>query len=331
MSTRLSTATGTLLLLLNIASAEAAPNGPRCGATVTGTVRLAADLVCASGHGLILRGGATLDCAGHRILGGRQPGQYGVYVRDGDGALVRSCVVEGFEVGFRLRGANAASVRHSIARSNLRYGIEATQDSSGAVIEDNQILANGDEGIHLSGPVARDANHRIVDNTIRGNGAEGIYLLGSHANLIARNTIGDHGAAGIYVKASARNIIDGNTLVNDPVHLVQGSEGNLLLATIVVGHQIRLKEASDNQLYNVSVRASGGRPGIAFDFINSSRNWIVDSEAVNPSDSDIRATASSTDNVFTGLAVSGALECLVDETSSVRVTNPGGIPLSCGP
>ena len=124
-------------------------------------------------------------------------------------------------------------------------------------IEKNQVLDNGDEGIHLSGPDDVDAAHVILDNVIGGNALEGIYLLGSNGNLIAGNTVRDHGAAGIYVKGSDRNTLDANTLINDPLHLVYGSTQNVLTGNTIVGQQIRFKEASDNQVYGMTVRTDG--------------------------------------------------------------------------
>ena len=318
------------LLLLPMTSARAAPKAPSCGAIITGALKLKADLVCRSGHGLVVSGGATLNCGGHRITGGNQAGQYGVYVRDGAKAVVTNCIAEGFEVGIRLRGAKGVTVSDSVARDNLRYGIEVTQQSTGALIQGNQVLDNGDEGIHLSGPVDQDAGHKILDNTIEGNLAEGIYLFLSNGSLIAGNTIRDHGAAGIYIKGSARNTIDGNTLINDPLQLVYGSQQNVLTDNIVVGQQIRFKEAFNNYVYNLSVRADGGRPSVAYDFMSSSDNLVVDSQAMKPGDYDIRATTNSTNNVFTRFSVPARLDCSVDKSSSVSVTNRGGATLACG-
>jgi parallel beta-helix repeat protein len=311
-------------------SASAAPKVPSCGAIITGALKLTADLVCRNGHGLVVNGGATLNCGGHRITGGNRAGQYGIYVRDGAKAVVTNCIAARFEVGIRLRGANGATVSDSVAQDNVRYGIEVTQQSTGALILRNQVLDNGDEGIHLSGPVDQDAGHKILDNRIEGNVAEGIYLFLSNGSLIAGNTMRDHGAAGIYIKGSARNTIDGNTLINDPLQLVYGSRENVLTDNIIVGQQIRFKEASNNYVYNLSVRGDGGRPSVAYDFMSSSDNLVMDSQAVKPADYDIRAATNSTNNVFTRFSVPARLDCSVDKSSSVSVTNGGGAPLACG-
>ena len=279
------------VLSASLATAYAAPPTIKCGATVTGAAVLTADLVCPTGHGLVVVGsGAVLDCAGHRVTGGDRAGQYGIYVRDGAGAVVKNCVAERFEVGIRVRGMRGGVLKKNVAQDNLRYGIEVTQGSTAIRIQKNQVLDNGDEGIHLSGPDDVDAAHVILDNTVGGNALEGIYLLGSHGNLIAGNTVRDHGAAGIYVKDSDRNTLDANTLINDPLHVVYGSTQNVLTDNTIVGQQIRFKEASDNQVHGMTVRTEGGKPSVAYELMSSARNVIADSQVTAPSGYDIRAT-----------------------------------------
>ena len=120
----------TLFLSASLPTADAAPPTIKCGATVTGAAVLTADLVCPTGHGLVVRSGAVLDCAGHRVTGGDRTGQYGIYVRDGAGAVVRNCVAERFEVGIRVRGMRGGVLKKNVAQDNLRYGIEVTQGST---------------------------------------------------------------------------------------------------------------------------------------------------------------------------------------------------------
>jgi hypothetical protein len=63
---------------------------------------------------------------------------------------------------------------------------------------------------------------------------------------------------------------------------------------------------------------------------SSARNVIADSQVTAPSDYDIRATAGSTANVFTRFSVKATLDCSVDTSSNVRVTNGLGALLACG-
>ena len=330
---RFATIAGMSLLFFfstSLPPAGAAPKPIRCGAIVIGAAVLTTDLVCPSGHGLVLEGNGALDCAGHRITGGDRTGQYGIYVKNGTGAIVKNCVTERFEVGIRVRGVRGGLLKQNVSQDNLRYGIEVTQGSTDMRIRKNRVLDNGDEGIHLSGPEDVDAGHAVIGNIVGGNALEGIYLLRSHGNLIAGNTVRDHGAAGIYVKGSDRNALDGNTLINDPIQLVYGSANNLLTDNTIVGQQVRFKDASDNQVYRMTVRTEGGRPAVAYELLGSSRNLVADSQVTAPADHDIRATGGSTGNVFDRFRVASTLDCSVDGTSSVRVTNGLGAALACG-
>ena len=232
-----------------------------------------------------------------------------------------------FKFPIRMRGG---LIKHNVTQDNLRCGIEVTNGSTAIRITSNQVLDNGDEGIHLSGPDDRDAGHQIVDNTVDGNALEGIHVLRSNGNLIAGNTVRYHGAAGIYVKESDRNTLDANTLINDPIQLVYGSSLNVLTDNTIVGQQIRFKEASDNQVYGLTVRAEGGRPSVAYEFMSASRNRIADSEAIEAASYDIRAAAGSMGNLFTRFSGPAKLDCSVDRTSSVSVTNDRGGAVLCG-
>lgn len=82
------------------ASAAAAPV-VGCGAVVEGEVTLGADLVCRNSPvGLTLLDGASLDLAGHRVVGGGSG--TGLLVPPGGSATVHGGVVRGWESGVAL-------------------------------------------------------------------------------------------------------------------------------------------------------------------------------------------------------------------------------------
>jgi parallel beta-helix repeat protein len=316
-------------MLVLIMGTHAVAHAQQCGGTVTGSVTLMADLTCPTGSGLVVGNNATLDCAGHTLKGGDQPGQYGIYVRNVSNATVRNCTAEHFEVGIRLRQVTNSTMQNNVAQHNTTYGIDVTS-STGALLQGNTVYNNSDEGIHVSGPTDRDAAHRIEGNTVDANAAEGIYLLNSQANIIVGNTVQDHGTAGLYMKGSSRNTIEGNTFTNDPIQLVSGSQRNVLRNNTITGQRIKFDGASNNEVYNMSIQEQGGRPSSAYEFNQSSGNTVVDSEAINPVDYHIRAANTSKNNVFTHFLAVPTLRCFVDSTSSVTVTAPNGSPLACG-
>jgi hypothetical protein len=80
----------------------------------------------------------------------------------------------------------------------------------------------------------------------------------------------------------------------------------------------------------MTVRTEGGRPSVAYELMSSARNVIADSQVTAPSDHDIRATSGSTRNVFARFSVTSTLDCSVDTSSSVRVSNGSGAALARG-
>jgi len=238
--------------------------------------------------------------------------------------------VQNFEIGIRLSGATSSTVQNNVSQLNRRYGIEMTQSSTAILLQGNTVAGNSDEGIHISGPTTKDAVHHIVGNTLSGNSLEGIYFLNSSANTVTGNTVENHGAAGIYLKNSHRNAVQENTLINNPFQLVSGSQGNILTNNTIIGDRIKFDEASDNLVRAHSVQELGGRPSTAYDLNKASRNTIEDSVAIDPVDYHIRVANSSQDNVFTRFSTTPqTLQCYVDATSSVTVTNPSGQILQC--
>jgi parallel beta-helix repeat protein len=305
--------------------------GQSCGETLTGAVTLSADLACPAGHGLVLASGAALDCAGHSISGGSQLGQYGVYVRDAIGAAVRNCVVERFEVGIRLRAASDTLVADSVSRESLRYGLEVTQGTVRAQVLRNQVLASGDEGIHVSGPEDADADNDISDNLVDGSGLEGIYLIGSDANTLRGNTLQNQGTAGIRLKESDRNLIADNLLAGDPLELAEGSRENVLVGNTVVGDRVRFVGASANLLSATSVRVEDGRPTNAYEFRQGAvNNTVANSEGEGNVVQHVAASGASTGNAFVHFAAEPPLRCAIEPGSSVAVTDPDGNRLACG-
>ena len=324
--------TATRLVLAVVAGLAAASDARSegCGATLAGAVTLSADLDCPSGHGALLAGGATLDCAGHTIRGGGGLGQYGVYLRDAGGATVRNCILEGFEVGIRLRGATDAVVEGNTTRLNLRYGIEVTQGSTRARVSENHVLANGDEGIHVSGPDGLDAGHEIAQNLVEANRLEGIYLLGSDANTVRANTLRDQGAGGVRIKDSDRSLVVDNLLLGDPLELVT-ARASVLTGNTVVGDRVRLEGAADSLLTATRVEAAGGRPVTAYELsAGAANNTLADASVAGTVDRHVAATGAAVGNAVLRFRAESAVRCAIEPGSRVTVTDPAGNRVACG-
>lgn len=127
-----------------------------------------------------------------------------------DGTLIRSNYI-----GTEIMGLGAMG--------NMRNGIYI-EDGDAAVIENNLIAANGNDGIKLQGNVAGAS---IQGNTVGlnrdrdevlGNGASGIALLGGPTDTLignlASNYVGGSGGAGVFINGAStlRATVQGNYL-----------------------------------------------------------------------------------------------------------------------
>lgn len=201
----------------------------QCGDTVSGSVKLAADLGPCSRIGLNVASGAVLDCDGHEISGtGAGEALYGVNFDASAGAEVRNCRIRGFRRGIRLRGGSG---NHLLANELYEndYGVDvagATEAgiASGHVIEANLVRDSEDEGVHLG---AGSQGIQVVGNTFRANAYENLYLLNATACSADANLLERSGAAAVYVKHSTGNLFSNNLVRDKLVHVRGDSRDNV--------------------------------------------------------------------------------------------------------
>jgi len=199
-----------------------------CGDTLRGATVLAADLVdCRSG--LRVKDRAALDCAGHAIAGN---GDGEGIVVEGQGAIVRGCVVTAFRTGIRLRAGGGHLIEGNDLVANTRYGIELATATSGNRLSGNTVLDSGDEGIHVG--TGADRNE-LLDNAIADSGKENLYLLAVEGCTISGNRLSGGGAAAMYVKHSAGNVFTDNDVADRPIQLRGASDGNVFEGNDVRG------------------------------------------------------------------------------------------------
>lgn len=106
-----------------------------------------------------------------------------------DHVVIRNNVVADSRQGIRLSGgvSNAAVTQNTVA-ANDTHGItlEGSDGNDGIKIADNEVSANGHNGIRLY----RSNGIEVRDNRVTGNG-QGIVLRGSSDNLVQANTVTD--------------------------------------------------------------------------------------------------------------------------------------------
>ena len=203
-------------LFLGATTAGARVPGVRCGATLTKSTTLAADLVRCPGTGLVIGAdGITVNLAGHTISGTNAPGSEGI-ANDGH-ANVR--ILGGRISDFRLngvgiRGAQGAVVRGLSIRRIGAGGAEGEPVSAGIAIVDspgsqaaqndvqNDVSAFQSDGIDvLNSPGAV-----VQGNRLSHNNWNGLVLIGSSGSRIAGNDFDANGNNGTEVNGASDSV-----------------------------------------------------------------------------------------------------------------------------
>jgi parallel beta-helix repeat protein len=190
----------TLLVVFNVSSALAS----------SGTMHITSSTTLTEDHygNIVIEGNnITLDCAGRTVSGPGVDGfSGGIQVQFSTGITVKRCKVTAFAVN----GIYAAE------SSNCRY-------------ENNKIVSNGANGMHLDGGVG----NLVTGNTSRSNNGIGIALTRGTQSLIEHNILEDNRPwAGVaLLEGSHHNMVVANTSTRNGIgYLVDGSAENDLIS-----------------------------------------------------------------------------------------------------
>jgi len=154
-----------------------------CGATITTTTLLSADLLCNSSDSsaLTISGADTvLDCQGRRIIGERK--QFGLVVSDG--ATVRNCDVSNFaNNGIEIEGS--ATLEDVTSTGNVDKGLIIRPDvaDSTVTVTGSEFSNNQGDGVEV---VADDVDLTLnIDGLVAsGNDGDGIDIFGTNGGAI---------------------------------------------------------------------------------------------------------------------------------------------------
>lgn len=223
-------------MVLTMAPSGALAAAPACGAVLTASTVLTADLTCPSGDGLVLSGhDVVLDLGGH-TLDGAGTGADGVRVSEGGrGIVVRGGTVRGFADGVVVDRAGGNRVAQLTLVGNGRGVLLAA--ASGNVVEQNVVTGSSREAVALDGGaddnrvrqnrmsdnghgIALDgaSGNTVEQNAVSGTRTSGVLLLsGAAANVVSRNTVSGSGSDGVVVESTAgrgnvlaQNMLSGN-------------------------------------------------------------------------------------------------------------------------
>jgi len=254
---------GALCASALVASAHAA--GVACGDTLTQSTTLTADLTCASGVGLFVGAGVTVDFAGH-TLSGAGTGSLGVSMSAG--ARLVNGRVEGFHGdGVTEQGAvtvenmviagNGAGVTNLPGLATIRNS--SIVDNTGAAlccyffqVRDSNILRNGEgistvQGLDMTG------------STVAGNGGHGIRTrsglsLSNNGVTLTGNVLTNTDVS-IFTTID-RITITGNRFVNGGLDITDGN-------AVTLSDNVFLGNNGPFGSHTISVSPNGGYPTVS--------------------------------------------------------------------
>jgi len=165
---------------------------PTCGASVSGSVTLAADLTGCTGDGLVVvANGTVINLNGHTISGtGVASGVYNIgntsvtvkngaitgfangvsWVGGSSGTLQGLRVFDNVQIGFYIDAK--VSLTGNVSTHNGANGIHVDVHTDGAAISGNRVLSNAGKGIFVNTQHAVS----VTGNVANGNGSDGIWL-----------------------------------------------------------------------------------------------------------------------------------------------------------
>lgn len=223
-----------------MSAADADTASLSCGATVTTSVTLQADLIGCPGDGLLINADAvTIDLNGHTIAGDALPPAFGfeggIVIRGQHDVVVTGGSIRGFDAGVVVEGSSGTDIRSLDSSDNVRSGV-ALFSTSRSRVTDVTTRDNADHGFlvaqgasaTLARVVATGNQHGVTfgqsdDNELRhslvsGN-ADNVVVYGSR-NLIVDNVVTnatgcgvDCGGYGISHEGGSDNVISGNRVV----------------------------------------------------------------------------------------------------------------------
>jgi len=205
-------AAGALLALAAPAAARAA--GPACGATITSSVRLTADLRDCPADGLVIGAdGITVDL-NHHTIDGTGNGA-GVRLTTRHAVRIKNGTIKEFARGIdSLQGTG--NVFEGLTSTANRSGIAVTE-STGDTLRLNNLSRNTVTGALIF----TSANTKVLGNRVYDNAGNGIaFVEGSTGNLASANDV--RGAeTGLIIDTSDRNTFALN-------HVSQSGDGVLV-------------------------------------------------------------------------------------------------------
>lgn len=184
-------------LFLGASTAGAGVPAVHCGATLTKSTTLTADLVHCPETGLLIGAdGITVNLAGHTISGTNAPGSEGIANDGHAGTSIMAGRITDFRVnGVGMRGAERSIVRGLTIRRIGAGGLEGEPVSAGIALVDS---------------ADSQAAQNDVQNDVLAFQSDGIDVLNSPGALVQGNRLSHNNWDGLVLIASSHSRVVGN-------------------------------------------------------------------------------------------------------------------------
>ena len=211
-----------------------------------------------------------------RIIGTEDSG-VGIEVSYTKNVHINNSVIEKNTNGIYMRYVYDYKIQNSIISNNLKRGLNILYTNK-ALIYNNNINNNGNDGIWLESSSLTNITQNIIDNNGHAGGGDGINLNKSLDNSIINNIISNGGCYGIWViNNSEKNRIMDNVISNGITYgiaLFNESHNNLVFNNIVKDNAGGIHINMTNKNYIVKNDVSYNNYGI---FLNQ----LLDNQLFN--------------------------------------------------
>jgi hypothetical protein len=224
--------------LLVVPATAVAGRGATCGATITSSTKLRADLTNCPGDGLVVGAdNITLDLGRRTIDGSGTAGSQGIRLAGRRGVTITGGTVQEFATGIGFDASDGNRVSGVSVRDSAGRGIDVLGGSDANVVE----------GVSVSG------------------NRTGLAVTGSQRNVVRRGAFVDNAVTGVLLFGASRNAIEGNRIAGNGgngVAAVEASNDNRVLLNSVQGSETGLiVDTSDRNLLSLN-RVTGGGDGV---------------------------------------------------------------------
>lgn len=266
---------------LNAVQADAAPVVLNCGAVVTTSVQLAADIGPCHGHAIIVGAdNITVDLNGHQVFGEGgtivEHQASGVFSDNHTGVTVTNGTIHHMYHGVRIRQGGHNLVTKITARDNAGGNGIVFETSTDNVASFNTIFRNsgfaGMSTFNTNSLPPAAARNTFTDNIVYLNTAHGISIENGAGHVVRRNQVVSNTRDGISLFTGVTGIlVDANQVSTNGANGINvrvGSNGNIIRANQVsrnVGRGIQVSGQNNQILTNV---ASGN----ALDLLDANAN-----------------------------------------------------------